>query len=90
MAPALVEQADELVTLQPRERDTALVGHHLLGRVGVDTSSHVPKLPRAAPQALQDAVLLRAEACLEGTVDVLARLKDLPTPRIRPPPCTLR
>jgi hypothetical protein len=67
VAPALVEQTDELVALQPRERDTALVGHHLLGRVGVDASGHVPELTRAAPQALQDAVLLRAEARLEGT-----------------------
>ena len=59
-----------------------MVRHHLLGREGVDAAGHVPLGAGAAPEALENTVLLAVEASLEWAVNIFAGGERLAGTRI--------
>jgi len=68
----LVQEADVLAARLTRQRDAALIRHHLLGRVRVDAAGEATLAAGAAAEGGQDVILRGGEASLEGPVDVLA------------------
>eukprot|EP00966_Prymnesium_polylepis_P065606 1522467-Prymnesium_polylepis.3 len=57
VATALVQQADVAVALDTRQRDAALMRHHLLGRERIDACVDVAEGSAAAAETLEDGVL---------------------------------
>lgn len=79
----LVEQADVRSTLDSRKSNAALVGHHLLSSVSINSAIKMTQTSSAAAQTGQNIVLLSAEASLEWAEDVLAGKKVFARSRIR-------
>jgi hypothetical protein len=65
-----------------REHDAALMGHHLLCHVRVKAALNVAKLPTGTAKGLENAVLLRAEACLKWAVDILTNSERFGSPSV--------
>ena len=70
---ALVEERDVLAVVVPWKRNAALISNHLLSRFSVDAACNVAVVAVCAAERLEDAVLLRVEACFERAKDQLAR-----------------